>query len=273
VPTGSEPHVLVIVEKNQGYSATESDRSRSDSYFCHLASESASIAPWYGVSHPSLPNYLTVTQGCTSDSCSGRYSVDNLGNQLSQAGIPWTAYMESMPSACCTGLSSGEYAKKHDPYVYHADIRDGGGCVRHVLPYPGASQLVSALSEANAPDFVWITPNLIDDLHDGAVADGNAWLQPNLGPVLSSSWFADHKSTVIATEDANDAQSSGGCCGDALAGQILELVISSHARGKGIGSRTGDHYDTLRTIQETDRLPLLGAAASSANSDLTPLLG
>ncbi|HUY10353.1 MAG TPA: alkaline phosphatase family protein [Candidatus Dormibacteraeota bacterium] len=274
VSRGSLPHVMLIMEENQGYAATLGDCS-ADRYICSLASKYASASNWYGVSHPSLPNYLAVTSGstlgCASDSC-GTYSGDNLGNQLSLAGIPWTGYMESMPSACYTGSSSGEYAAKHNPFVHYGDVL-GSTCARHVLPYPGPSGLVSALDGVSAPDFVWITPNLIDDMHDGTIADGNSWLQTNLAPVLASAWFTGYRSTVIVTMDENGAESSGGCCGSALGGQIPEIIISRNAVGRGKVSASGDHYGTLRTIEEAYALPLLGAAAHSANGDLSSLFG
>ena len=276
-PSSGQPHVLMIVEENQGYNATQTDCGTANDYFCQLASEYASVVPWYGATHPSLPNYLALTSGstdaCRSDGCSGPYSVSNLGNQLSQAGTPWTAYMESMPSPCYTGISAGEYAKKHDPFVFYSDLLQSNACAQHVVPYPGASGLVSALDGRGAPDFVWITPNLIDDMHDGTVAQGNAWLAANLRPVLSSAWFTDYRSTVIVTEDENDEEPSGGCCGDAAGGQIPELVISRNSEGKGIISLTGDQYGTLRTVEEAFHLPLLGAAANSANGALSSLFG
>ncbi|MGA8426422.1 MAG: alkaline phosphatase family protein [Candidatus Dormiibacterota bacterium] len=266
------PHILLVVEENQGYGATLGDCS-ADPYICSLASEYASANNWYGVSHPSLPNYLALTsgstQGCASDSC-GVYSVDNLANQLNVEGIPWAGYMESMPSACYTGPSSGEYAGKHNPFVHYADVL-GATCASHVLPYPGSSGLISALDGASAPDFVWITPNLIDDMHDGTVADGNSWLQTNLAPVLRSAWFTNFPSTVIITMDENDAQSAGGCCGDAVGGQVPEIIISKHAVGRGSVSAIGDHYGTLRTIEEAYGLTLLGAAANAVNGDLSSL--
>jgi len=272
-----EPHVLLIMEENQGYNATQTNCGSANSYFCQLASNYASVVPWYGASHPSLPNYLAITSGsvqnCSSDSCSGPYPADNLGNQLSTAGIPWTAYMESMPSPCYRGSSAGEYAEKHDPFVYYGDIVDSPSCSQHVLPYPGASALLAALNGPTPPDFVWITPNLNDDMHDGTVAAGNAWLQANLGPVLTSSWFTHFQSTVIVTEDENDASAGGSCCGDATGGQIPELIISGNARGQGQVSLTGDHYGTLRSIEEAFGLPLLGAAADAGNGDLTRLFG
>ncbi|MGC2192029.1 MAG: alkaline phosphatase family protein [Candidatus Dormiibacterota bacterium] len=276
-PVRSEPHVLVIMEENQGYNATQTDCGTANSYFCQLAGEYASVVPWFGVAHPSLPNYLAVTsgstQGCSSDTCSGPYPVDNLGDQLTVAGIPWTAYMESMPAPCYQGVSDGEYAKKHDPFVFYADLLDGPVCAAHVLPYPGPSGLLSTLNGTSPPDFVWITPNLIDDMHDGTVAEGNAWLETNLEPILSSAWFTSYRSTVIVTEDENDHEPTGSCCGDAAGGQIPELVISHRARGRGIVSLTGDQYGTLRTIEEAFGLPLLGAAADPANGDLNQLFG
>lgn len=270
----SLPHIMVVMEENQGYGATLGDCS-ADPYVCRLASEYASVDNWFGVYHPSLPNYLAITsgatQGCASDSC-GTYSVDNLANQFNVGGIPWTAYMESMPSACYTGASAGEYAAKHNPFVHYTDVL-GASCTSHVLPYPGPSGLISALDSATAPDFVWITPNLIDDMHDGSVAEGNSWLQTNLAPVLSSAWFTNYRSTLIITMDENDAQPAGGCCGDAAGGQIPEIIVSKSAVGKGVVSVTGDHYGTLRTVEEAYGLPLLGAAAITANGDLSGLFG
>jgi len=277
LPPAALPHVLVVMEENQGYEATQTNCGAANAYFCQLASQYASVVPWFGATHPSLPNYLAVTsgsvQGCYSDGCSGPYPADNLGYQLTQAAIPWRAYMESMPSPCYPGSSSGNYAKKHDPFLYYQDISGSSLCASQVVPYPGAAGLVAALDGPTAPDFVWITPNLQNDLHDGTVAQGNAWLQANLAPVLSSAWFQNFKSTVIVTEDENDVAAGGGCCGDAGGGQIPMLVISRTARGRGMVSLTGDQYGTLRSIEETFGLPPLGAAANPANGDLQTLFG
>ena len=278
VPSGAKSHILLVMEENQGYAATQTSCGADNSYFCSLASEYTSSDAWYGVSHPSQPNYTAFasgsTQGCTSDGCvgAGAYTVNNLGNQLTQAGIPWRAYMESMPSPCYTGSSSGEYALKHNPFALFADnLPPTAAC--NILPYPGVTSMISTLDGASPPDFVWITPNLIDDMHDGTVAQGNTWLENNLGPVLSSSWFTGYNSTVIVTEDENDASSGGSCCGDAAGGQIPMIIISRKATAKGIVDIVGDHYGTLRSIEETFNLPLLGGAAESSNGDLTSLFG
>jgi len=273
---GSAPaHILLVMEENQGYAATlgSCGSGSPDPYFCSLASSFTSLTSWYATMHPSLPNYLASTsgstQGCTSDSCAPSLSGNNLGNQLSSAGVPWTAYMESMPTACYSGATSGEYAMKHNPFEYFLDNRSS--C--HELPYPGAAGVVSSLDVANAPRFVWVTPNLINDMHDGSVRQGDAWLSANLPGILKSTWFTNFRSTVIVTMDENSVQSTGSCCGDATGGRVPMVVISSNAKGRGSVATVGNQYGTLRTIEEAFNLSLLGAASNPANGDLAAYFG
>jgi hypothetical protein len=272
------PHVMIVMEENKGYAATLGSCA-SDPYLCGLAASYASVTPWYGVAHPSVPNYLAIdsgsTQGETGDCTScGPFSATSLGGQLTAADIPWTAYMESMPSACYTGvggLPSDLYVKRHNPFIYFTDVLDNG-CAEHVLPYPGASSMVATLDSAGAPDFVWITPNLYDDMHSASVTAGDSWLQANLGPVLASPWFTSSNATVIVTMDEDDGDDTG-CCGDAAGGLIPMVVISNAASGKGVVADTGDLIGTLRTVEETYGLGYLGSAASPADGDLLPLFG
>jgi acid phosphatase len=51
------------------------------------------------------------------------------------------------------------------------------------VPY---SHLATDLARNQLPRFSFITPNLIDDMHNGTVADGNRWLSRNLPVILNS---------------------------------------------------------------------------------------
>ncbi len=256
----SAAHVLVVMEENKGYAATLGTCS-ADPYLCSLAAKYASFTHAHGVSHPSMPNYYAfisgATQGCTTDGCAP-FTAPSLGSQLDAAGVPWTAYMESMPSACDRS-NAGGYVVKHDPFVQSTAIT---GCASHVLPYPGSSRLLAALGSGIAPDFVWITPNLTDDMHDGSVRQGDAWLTANLEPVLASPWFLDYNATVIVTMDEGDA---GGV------NQIPTVVISSHAAGMGGVGTSINHYAVLRAIEGVYGLGYLGNAVSA--SDISNFFG
>lgn len=246
------PHVLVVMEENKGYAATLGSCG-ADPYFCSLAARYASFTNSHGVGHPSMPNYYAfisgATQGCSSDGCAP-FSAPSLGSQLDAAGVPWTAYMESMPSACDKS-NAGGYVVKHDPFVQSTATTS---CASHVLPYPGSSGLLAALGNGSAPDFVFITPNLTDDMHDGSVPQGDAWLKANVAPVLASPWFLNDNSTVIITMDEGDAGSTN---------QIPTVVISSHAAAIGGVSTSINHYAVLRAIESVFGLGHLGNTASA----------
>jgi hypothetical protein len=143
--------------------------------------------------------------------------------------------MESMPSACYTGvggLPSSLYTKRHNPFVSCTDVLDNG-CAEHVVQYPGVSGLVAALDGAGAPDFVWISPNLYDDMHSAQVTAGDNWLQANLGPVLASPWFTSSNATVgRATTSGRCAPSRKPTALRILEAQrVLPTAISSRCSG------------------------------------------
>ena len=251
-PPPGEPHVLVVMYENKGFAATLGTCS-ADPFLCSLAAKYTSFTNSHGVTHPSQPNYTSFvsgsTQGCTSDNCVGAYaySVEDLGGQLTAAGIPWKSYQESMPSNCDTATSAGEWVRKHDAFIYFKDNQ----AVCNTIVYPGASGIVSAL---NGVDFAMVTPNLINDEHDGTVQQGDAWMTANVAPILASPWFLDFDSTVILTEDEGDAGSTN---------QIFTVVISSNAAGKGNVTTSINHYAILRAIEATYGLTFLGGAATA----------
>jgi Phosphoesterase family len=88
-------------------------------------------------------------------------------------GETWKSYEESMPSNCDKS-NSGEYAVRHNPAVYYTKL---SGCASRDVPY---TQLATDLAGNSLPAFSFITPNLIDDMHDGTIAQGNAWLSSHL---------------------------------------------------------------------------------------------
>src|ERR1700692_2735221 len=130
--------------------------------------------------------------------------VDELHAQSTP--IPWKAYMENMPSSpTCTTATDPTllYEVIHNPFRYFTKFttNSGGWCssanqsTEGVLPYPGSSGLLTALGGANAPDFVWITPNDCHSMHGDTttgstctsstnsqlITAGDTWLSSNIG--------------------------------------------------------------------------------------------
>jgi phosphatidylinositol-3-phosphatase len=283
----SSPHVMVIVEENQDYSSIIGNNTDAP-YINGLANTYVSATNWFAVQHNSPNDYLELLSGANQGVPAGQpYTVPTLVDELHDQAIPWKGYMESMPSNCSTAGSTadGLYDPVHNPFHYFQryttswcnDLSTEG-----VVPYPPPGGLVTALTGANAPDFVWITPNDCNDMHGDSntgstckgvtggplIKAGDTWLSSNLSGVLTSNWFKQN-GTVIVTWDEGAVGSKAGCCGlSAPGGHIATLVISSTNAGKGTFTSPGDHYGTLRGIEEAYGVSPLGGSTNIVNGDL-----
>ena len=173
---GPPTHIAVIVMENHEYG--DIIGSSSAPYINGLARRFGLARAMYAITHPSLPNYLALTGGSTfgrTDDCTGcTVGATSIADQLARAGISWRAYMDGMPSPCYTGASAGEYAKKHDPFVYYTRLTTNRmACANSVVPLP---RLAVDERAGSLPRFVWITPNLCHDMHDCSVARGDRFL-------------------------------------------------------------------------------------------------
>jgi len=146
-------------------------------YINRLAAEYALADQSYAITHPSLPNYLALlggdTFGITSDCTTCRVDQSNLVDALEGRDKTWTAYMEDLPSPCFLGPEAADYALKHNPFLYFQNIRSNLVRCARVVPL---TKLDGDLASGTVPDFVWISPNLRHDMHDGTVAEGDKWL-------------------------------------------------------------------------------------------------
>ena len=134
---GSAPvHVAVIVMENHEYG--DIIGSRSAPYINSLARRYGLATGMYAITHPSLPNYLALTGGATfgigSDCTDCSVHATSIVDQLEQAHLAWRAYMQDLPRSCFTGASAGEYAKKHDPFVYYTRITGNPARCANIVP-------------------------------------------------------------------------------------------------------------------------------------------
>jgi acid phosphatase len=283
-PTGTPPphppHIMIIVDENKAYSKAQGSpyiigNTTSAPYINSLVSKYRSATHWFANQHGSPDDYLDLISGSNQGLGAGTkppYTATSLVDELKTAGISWKAYMEAMPSACYNGGTTGLYESDHNPFVYFSDYKSLCSGSNGVVPYT-VSGMSTALNSSSPPDFVWITPNICDDMHtnggscgSNGVADGDTWLKDNLPTVLSSSWFADNGVVIITWDESLTKDTSGGSYGDG--GQIPALVIAANAHGAFTAS--GDHYATLRGIEEAYGVGLLGGSANSAYGDLGP---
>jgi hypothetical protein len=251
-------HVYVIIFENKEYS--EIVGSSSAPYINSLIARYGLATSFYAERHPSEPNYIALTsggtQGLTGD---GDYdlSVNNLFDQVTASGRTWRAVEQGYPGNCFTDSSSasvvdgpgkaGSYVRRHNPAISYTTISGN----------PAACASITNMASFNpaAASFYFITPNLINDMHDGTVADGDGFLKAFLPKIMGSAAFAN--SVIFVTFDEGSTNVNGG-------GHIVTIAISPNMAPGYQAVATYSHYSMLRTIEQAWGLPYLGSAASAS---------
>jgi phospholipase C len=272
-PCGTAPaprsyqHVVWIWMENHSFSDIIGNKAQAP-YINSIAARCGLAANYHNTTHPSLPNYLAATSGLAEAhlpvlsflDCNVSPVCDTSAPSIFGQGETWKAYQQSMPSSCDRS-NSGEYAVRHNPPPYYTSL---SGCARHDVPY---TQLATDLTRNALAAFSFITPNLIDDMHDGTIAQGDAWLARNLPVILDSRQYRARTTAVFITwdegsggypaEDCDDPGTTDSSC------RVATIVISPSTPA---GTRSGvffTHYSLLRTTEEILGLPKLGQASSA----------
>jgi acid phosphatase len=255
-------HIFVLLMENKEVDSVIGNQESS--YINGLAQRYGRAANYYGITHPSLPNYLELLGGSpfgiTSDCTDCFVNSFNLVDQLEGAHKSWKAYMEGMPSPCYVG-DAGDYAQKHNPFLYFDDIRNNSARCANIVPLSG---FASDLAGNTLPDFVWITPNLCHDTHDCPAQEGDDWLKRFLPQLFSAA--AWKSSVLFLLWDEGD--SDEGCCQLAHGGHIPMLVLSPLGKPGFVSSVNYDHASVLLTIEAAWGLGRLGDAACTCTTAL-----
>ncbi len=256
-PVPAFSHIFIIVMENK--EANNIIGNSAAPYLNSLAAQYGRAANFYGAGHPSLPNYLALTGGSTfniNTDCNDCFvNTTNIADQIELSGRSWKAYMESMPQPCFIGDAGSLYAQKHDPFIYYDDIRNNPARCNRIVPL---DQLTADLQANALPDFVWITPNLCNDMHDCSISTGDNWLKTWVPRILASPAWADNGVLFVTFDEGTSNQ--GAACGNTAGGRVDTLVISPLVQ-QGFTSQTSyDHFALLHTIEMAWGLPPLGNA-------------
>lgn len=236
-------HVFVIFMENQARSTVLAHGP----FEAYLAQHYAQASHYYGVCHPSAPNYLAATSGdplqCGTDTYQV-YTTTNIVSLLTNSGISnWTGYMQSMPSACDTS-NAGDYVVHHNPFLfYHNVVGNRTYCDQHVV---NLSNLNASIASGTVPAFAWITPNNVDNSANSSVATADQWLKGFLSPILNDSFF--RSSVFFLTYDESLKTDSSGYNGTS-GGNVYFAAISPYARTGYLDTVNASHYNLLSTAE------------------------
>lgn len=237
-------HVVVIVEENK--TLAQIDGNASAAFINDVARRGALFTHARGVTHPSLPNYLALFSGLTNDNGDGcpatgiPPAAPNLASELLAAHLSFAGYAEALPATGSTVCAAGTYARKHVPWVAFSNVPRSAGKPLDALPPYDA-----------LPTVTFLIPDVDDDMHDGTIAAGDAWLRKHLAPLLS--WADGHDALIVLTWDEGYDERN-----------TIPTIFYGPMVKPGRYPEPINHYNVLRTLEDMYDLPRTGRAAAAA---------
>src|SRR6266568_2178905 len=196
-------HVFVIMMENTSYTSLIGNPNAP---FINSTAKNYELATnYFGVSHPSQPNYIAATSGSTNGVTNDNdvtLTVPNIVDQIEGSGRTWKAYMQSL-SLCNGNLLASTcgnqlYERKHNPFVSYEDVQNNPARMANIVDF---SQFSTDLANKNLADFSWISPDQCNDMHgrggpssdpcnfgnvQGLIATGDAFLSATVGEIMNS---------------------------------------------------------------------------------------
>src|ERR1035437_7262644 len=144
-------------------------------------------------------------------------------------GYPGNWSTVSSSAAVLDGVGkAGAYVRKHDPAISYTSITSAKARCANISSF--------ANFDPAAANFEFITPNMINDMHDGTVSDGDNFLKAFLPKITSSSAFTN--SVVYVTFDEGTTNVSGG-------GHIMTIAVTPNMTAGYKTSASYTHYSML----------------------------
>ncbi len=244
--------VFVIVLENADYS-----RAIAQPYLAKLAEQGALLTNFFGVSHPSYPNYLAMIAGTTFDiDTDGQTDISktSLVDLMEAKGISWKSYAQQYPTnpPCFKGVIQGNYVRKHLPFLSFTNIQNNPTRCSKIVP---AEQLQKDLAADALPQYVMYVPDQNNDGHDTGVNFAAKWLEGFLTPLMKNPAFTRNTLVVITFDEGDQGTKN----------QIYTLLLGEPVK---IGVRNNtkyNHYSLLRTIEDNFGLGTLGREDDKAS--------
>jgi len=245
-------HIIFVWFENKGYPQVVG--SSSAPYINSLIKQGTLFTNAYALTHPSYPNYIAFfsgsTQGVTTDNCidGTPFSSQNLYTALKTAGKSFAWYSEGLPAIGSTACTSGYYVEKHNPVTIFSNVSTSAN-----KPFSSFPTDYTKLENV-----VCISPNLIDDMHDGSISQGDTWLKNKLSGLAN--WCLTHNSIFVVYWD-EDNKSYGN--------RIPVVAVGQHVKANYQISTSYNHYSWAKTICSMFNSSTSWSSNVSAKSTIT----
>jgi len=204
----------------------------------------------------------TFTTDNDASSSNSTASTAHLSTQIIAAGSSWLSYQEGINTTTggCPIASSGNYAAKHDPFVFFRDVsgatpsKTNAFCVAHHKPL---TALATDLANHTVAAYNFITPNLCHDMHSNSctgssdpIKQGDTWLAANVPAIIS---YVNANQGVLFIVWDEPVGSTG---------TIPLIVVGPHVKANHASTVTYSHSSLIKSVEQILGLPFLATVAS-----------
>jgi len=248
---------FLMMFENHGYSQVQ-----GNSYWTKIMANSFQPTNYYGVTHPSQPNYVAQLGGnyftCTDDSTCNLNKPNLVDLMDTKGGLTWRAYEENyvpLADGNCNPYSSGNtYYRKHNPFMSFTDISQNATRCQNIRNETAFQQDVK---NGSLPNFGYYTPNINDDSHDQDLDYSGQYLQNFI-----NTWVTPFPSTwknvlFMVTFDEDDHLEGN---------HVVSFFMGPLVTIGGQGTATYTHYSITRFIEDNWNLGSLNQHDTTANN-------
>ena len=156
------------------------------------------------------------------------------------------------------------YVRKHNPTIIYDSI---ASVPSRLARHRNFNDLAADVNASALPQWVFVTPNMVDDGHDTSIDYTAQWLQYWLVPLLSDQNFNDNNTLIMLSFDENESYTENNC----VLTLLLGGAVPESARGTN-DSTYYTHYSTLSTVEANWGLGSLGRGDTNKYVSRCPLL-
>lgn len=232
-----------------------------------LAAKGITLTNYFGVTHPSEPNYVAAIGGDNFGMDNDAFNsvtgnVSSIVDLLEAKGISWGFYQEDMPYSGFEGMAwvnqqtkANDYVRKHNPGVIYA----ANNRTDRLSYMKNLTMFQSDLAANTLPQWMFITPNMTSDGHDTSVTTAGTWTAKFMAPLLNNSNFMKN-TLVFITFDENHSYTQQN--------RVMGILIGDAVPAALVGSTDANfynHYSEISTVEANWNLPTLGRWDVGAN--------
>lgn len=247
---------------------TNSNTAAADSDLKWLAERGITLTNYWALTHPSEPNYIASvggdTFGLTSDSSvTLPKNVSTIVDLLEEAHITWGEYEQGLPYTGYQGTTysnnkEGNYVRKHNPLVSYDSVTNN---ITRLSRIKNFTEFEKDLTNKSLPQWMFITPNMINDGHNSNINTAGSWCRSFLEPLLKNKYFISN-TMVLITFDENESYNKQN--------KVWALILGgsiNDAYHNTTDNTYYTHYSELSTIENNWNLHNLGRNDTNDNGN------